>query len=357
MKIIYGITKSNFGGAQRYVFDLALAAKERDDDVAVLCGGEGSLVKRLRDHGIRVITLPHLKRDISLVDELRSFHFIFRTLYEEKPEVFHTNSSKMGGLGNLAARLAGVEKIVFTSHGWAFNEPRPFVQKLAIKLFVWLTVLLSTQTICVSERSRAQVSWPLIAGKLRVVRNGIAPFDLSPRRTGGFSVGTLAELHRVKGLDILLRAWSAFIHKHPQAKLVIMGEGEEEAHLRALAESLGIAPSVEWRGFVENARQYLKDFDIFVLPSRSENLPYALLEAGYAGLPVIATRVGGIPEIITTGENGILVEPENPHELLSSLLLLAEDGNLRARLGSAFRDRVAASFSAARMAAETFSQY
>ena len=125
MKILYGITKSNFGGAQRYVFDMATEAKSAGHDVAVICGGEGTLVKKLRAAHIRVITLPHLKRDISLVDEFRSFHFIFRTLVKENPDVFHTNSSKMGGLGNLAARLAGIRKIIFTGHGWAFNEPRP----------------------------------------------------------------------------------------------------------------------------------------------------------------------------------------------------------------------------------------
>ena len=129
MKIVYGITKSNFGGAQRYVFDLTKLAHKAGHDVSVICGGEGVLVDRLRNHGIKVFALPHLKRDISIVDEIRALHFIFRTLFAENPDVFHTNSSKMGGLGNFAARLAGVRKIVFTAHGWAFDEPRPVWQK------------------------------------------------------------------------------------------------------------------------------------------------------------------------------------------------------------------------------------
>jgi glycosyltransferase involved in cell wall biosynthesis len=105
MKILYGITKSNFGGAQRYVFDLAREAKLAGHDVAVICGGAGALVQKLEQNHIRVILLPHLKRDISLVDEFRSFHFIFRTLVEENPDVFHTNSSKMGsGISPLASQ-------------------------------------------------------------------------------------------------------------------------------------------------------------------------------------------------------------------------------------------------------------
>src|SRR5260221_10437089 len=116
MKIIYGITKSNFGGAQRYVYDLATAAKAAGHDVAVMTGGNGVLVEKLRGNGIRVIEIKGLKRDISIVDEFKSFHFIFRTLYAEKPDVFHTNSSKMGGIGNLAGRLAAVKKVILTAH-------------------------------------------------------------------------------------------------------------------------------------------------------------------------------------------------------------------------------------------------
>lgn len=358
MKIIYGITKSNYGGAQRYVFDLAKAAQEAGHEVAVMTGGNGILVDKLKEKGIKVIEIRGMKRDISLVDEIRSFHFIFRTLFAEKPDVFHTNSSKMGGIGNLAARLAGVKKIIFTSHGWAWNEPRPMLQKIIIKCFAWLTIILSTKTISVSEAAAREVrSWPFVKEKLTVIHNGIAAFDLLPRQVGGFTVGTIAELHPVKGLDVLLRAWAEFAPKRPQAKLVIMGEGEEREHLETLARELGISDSVSFEGYVENARRKLLGFDIFVLPSRSENLPYAVLEAGLAGLPVIATSVGGIPEIITTGENGVLVAPENAHEIFSSLLLLAEDAMLRKRLGESLKKKIESDFSIKNMAETTLAAY
>ncbi len=358
MKIIYGITKSNFGGAQRYVFDLAKAAQRAGHDVAVMCGGNGVLVEKLEAEHIRVITLPHLQRDISIIDELKSFYFIFRTLMEERPDVFHTNSSKMGGLGNLVARLVGVPMIFFTSHGWAFNEPRPKIQKIIIKFFVWLTVLFSTKTICVSIETRRQVeSLPLINNKLVVIYNGLEHFDLAPRKEGGFVIGTLAELHKIKGLDILLRAWAEFIKKRPQAKLVVMGEGEERDNLEALTHKLDIVDSVAFKGQVDNARTQLLGFDIFVLPSRSENLPYTILEAGFAGLPVIASRVGGIPEIITTGESGILVESENSDEIFSSLLLLSDDPTLRARLGDNLKKKVISEFSIKNMVEQTLADY
>lgn len=368
MKIIYGITKSNFGGAQRYVFDLARHAKAAGHDVSVLCGGEGLLVERLRAEDIRVIPLPHLKRDISLLDELRSFYFIYRTLLSERPDVFHTNSSKMGGLGNLAAQLAGVSHIIFTGHGWAFNESwRPWWQKSLIRLFAWLTIILSDKTVSVSESAAFQIShWPLLSDKIKVIRNGIDPFSLLPREEArntlgagdqDLLVGAVAELHPVKGLDVLLEAWQKLSKQKPEAKLMIIGDGEERENLEEEIQALGISGSVMMKGFVSNASKYLKAFDIFVLPSRSENLPYAVLEAGLAGVPVIATRVGGIPEVVENGASGILVERENTEELFSSILLLSNDEGLRNRLGESLREMVLEQFTADKMASDTMELY
>ena len=367
MKIIYGITKSNFGGAQRYVFDLAREARKAGHDVSVMCGGKGVLVDKLKNHGIRVISIPHLQRDISLVDEFRSLHFIFRTLYEEKPDVFHTNSSKMGGIGNLAGRLAGIKKIIFTSHGWDFNAPRrPWYAKIVIKFFVWLTILLSHRTICVSEKTKRDVArLPFVKTKLAVVYNGIENFEILSREQARselgisldeFVVGALSELHPVKGLDILLEAWSMFAKKH-NAKLLIFGEGEARDELEELAELLEIKDSVEFRGYVDNARKYLRAFDIFCLPSRSENLPYVILEAGTAGVSTIATNVGGIPEIIETGISGVLVDPEEPDTLFSTLMLLKENKELRKRLGESLKETVLKNFTLKKMAHDTLKAY
>ena len=354
MKIIYGITKSNFGGAQRYVFDLARAAQERGHDVSVLCGGDGLLAPKLKAENINVITLDKLERDISITKEISSFFQILKFLREEKPDIFHINSSKMGGLGGLAGRLTGVKKIIFTSHGWAFNEPRPDWQKILIKLLAWMTVLLSHKTICVSEKTKEQIAgWPFIKNRLTVIYNGISRFSLDPNENKLLTVGTIAELHRIKGLDILLKAWSKFIRKHP-ARLLIVGEGEERKNLENMAHNLGISGSVDFKGFVSDARSFLSHFDIFVLASRSENLPYAILEAGLAGLPVVATSVGGIPEIIESGINGVLVPPEDSEALFSTLILLAEDNALRKRLGTNLRASIQENFSFEKMLEQTF---
>ena len=358
MKILYGITKSNFGGAQRYVFDLAVGARNAGHEVSVLCGKGGKLTEKLKEVGIRSKVLEYLERDISIQNEYRALREIIHILQSEKPDVFHINSSKMGGLGAIAGRIAGVKKIVFTSHGWAFNENRPWWQKFLIKVLAWVTMLLSHKVIYVSKRTGVAFNnWPFIHEKTITIHNGVGQFEAKARRASDtLTVGALSELHWIKGLDILLSAWKKFTKSH-NGKLIIMGEGEERGNLEKLIEKLGIKDSVELKGFVNDARSYLNTFDIFVLPSRSENMPYSLLEAGYLGLPTIATYVGGVSEVVETGISGVLVPKEDSEAILSSLILMAENPDLRTRLGNKLQEKVRVNFSIEQMLEKTLNTY
>jgi len=366
MRILYGITKSNFGGAQRYVFDLACEAKRRGHEVAVLCGGQGELVSRLQSEDIRVVPLPSLNRNISLIKDVKEFISLIKILSRENPGVFHVNSSKMGGLGAVAGRLAGVGRIIFTAHGWEFNAPRPRWQKVLIKFFSWLIVFSSHETICVSEKTKKDIiDLPFIEHKIKIIHNGVDKFELKERAEARkelgvaddeLVVGTLAELHKVKGLDVLLQAWQV-LSAHNPGKLLILGRGEEQENLQNMAQQLDISDSIKFLGFVENARTLLSGFDIFVLPSRSEALPYAILESGYASLPTIASRVGGIPEIITNGDNGLLVEPENSSDLADTLQMFIRDVELRTRLGRNLKETISKNFSKNQMFEKTFASY
>ncbi len=363
-RILYVITKANWGGAQRYVYDLAIAAREAGWEAIVATGSEGELSRRLVETGIRVETIVGLGRDIRLKDDIRAFHSLLGLMREIRPTVVHSNSSKAGGLAALAARISGVHRIIFTAHGWAFNEDRKGHQKAVIWLLHYLTVLLSHRTICVSEAMRNDArSMPLLQKKFGVIHNGIGASTLLPREEArhrlapGLStplwVGTIAELHPTKQLHILMRAFA----KTADCSLVIMGDGEERTRLEALALRLQITERVHFLGHVENASSYLAALDIFVLPSRSEGLGYVLLEAGMAGLPVIATNVGGIPEVIQDNETGILVRSGDVDELASGIGTLLADPALRMQLGSALKKRVMEKFSKTEMIEKTFSRY
>jgi len=312
MKILYGITKSNFGGAQRYVFDLAKAAQAAGHNVAVLCGAGGVLVGKLREKGVRVIEIEGMKRDISMLDEARSLIFIYQTLRKEQPDVFHTNSSKMGGLGSLAARLAGVRKIIFTVHGWPFWEQRGKISIALIHFFSWLTALLAHKVIVISNYDRATAkAMPLVSNKFVRIYNGIdltttfgdgkvirSAFPLGARITG-----TIGELNHNKNQVALIEE----AKKNPEMHVAIVGEGELRDFLLSKIKEYKLEERVKLFGFITR-EEVLKGFDIFALPSLKEGLPYVLLEAKLAGLTIKANSVGGVNEILENDVNNFSIE-------------------------------------------------
>lgn len=312
MKILYGITKSNFGGAQRYVFDLATAAKAAGHEVAVLCGAGGVLVEKLREKGVRVIEIDGMKRDISIIDEIRSLSFIYQTLRKEKPDVFHGNSSKMGGLGSLAARLAGIKKIIFTVHGWPFWEQRNKISLALIRFFSWLTALLAHKVIVVSnydlETARAM---PLVSHKFVRIYNGIdftttfgdGQMIRSSFPLGAIITGTIGELNNNKNQIALIEE----ARKDSEMHVAILGEGELRDFLLGKIEEYGLEERVKLFGFIPREK-VLKGFDIFALPSLKEGLPYVLLEAKLAGLQIKANAVGGVEEILKNDIKNFSIE-------------------------------------------------
>lgn len=372
--ILYAITKSNRGGAQRYVFDLATSLPPSYAP-SVLLGGEGPLKKHLEEHGVPVVSLPELERDVNLLKDVAVFFALVREFRAQRPDVVHLNSSKIGGLGALAARLTGVPSIVFTAHGWAFNEDRPALQKIVIKFLYWTTIVLSTRTIVVSDNMRRDVrSFPFVQKKISVIHNGIELVPLLSRDEAREKIkmmrgmehvfdgsptiiGTLAELHRVKGIDVLIEAAASLAREGRAIRAIVMGEGEERPRLERLIKERGLEQIVLLAGYLENAARYLRAFDIFALPSRSEGFSFAILEAGNAELPVAASSVGGIPEIITDRMNGFLVSPDSPAELAERLRTLCDDPTLRARLGTSLAETVRMRFSKQKMLEATLVLY
>lgn len=365
-KVLYLITKSNFGGAQRYVYDLAAGLPRDRFESVVAAGGDGVLFKKLKEEGIRTVPLPSLGRDVSPLADFRSFFDIFSLLRREKPDVLHVNSSKIGALGALAGRLCFVRRIIFTAHGWAFNEDRSPLSRFIIKQIAWLTVILAHETIAVSESMRRDIGNLPGTGRVTVIRNGIEPVELLPAHDAKMFfithnvpadrpiIGTLAELHPVKGLRYAIEAIERLRENGVTASFVIFGDGEQRAELEERARKNGVSDSVFFLGFVPDAPSYLSGLDVFILPSLSEGLSYALLEAGSASLPVAASRVGGIPEVIEDGASGILVPPRNPTALARAIQALLEDGG---RYGAALSKRVASGFSLDRMRTETAALY
>lgn len=375
-RILYVITKANWGGAQRYVYDLATAAKELKYEVAVAYGETGELAGRLKTANIDTFQIEGLGRDIRPWDDITAFFSLLGIILSYSPNVVHLNSSKIGGLGALAARLSGIHKIIFTAHGWAFNEARPLYQKAIIAFLAWLTVLLSTRTILVSAAMNDYaVNWPFTRRKMVIILNGTRSYPLLEKMEARRAlvdihpalsvsnlerdiwVGTVAELHPVKGLPYAIGAIDILRKKHPTIRYLIAGEGHMRGALERHIAMNGIQHNVFLLGYVKDAQLYDRAFDLFLMPSLSEAIGIALLEAGMAGLPTIATRVGGMPEVITDNVTGLLIPPHDTEAIVSAIDSLLEDALRRQKFGTALRKCVETKFSIERVLQETFALY
>ena len=364
MKILYLITKSNWGGAQRYVFDLASELKDKHE-VIVGLGGEGTLKINLEKENVRVISIKQLGRDVKASSDLKSFFDILKILKKEKPDVVHLNSSKIGIIGALACRVAGIKKIIFTAHGWAFNEDRPAWQKLLIKTIAYSTIILCHKTIAVSKNiADSFLRWPFTKNKIIVVHNGIEKIEFIEKEKAlkeltshspilkeaiettkePLVVGMIGELHKIKGQIYAIEAIKDLLKEFPNILLLIIGGGEEEKKLNEAINKLELKRNVFLLGHIPKASRYLKAFDIFLLASLSEALAYVVLEAGQAGLPVVATNVGGIPEIISNNETGILIKSKNTKEIVLGIKCMIKNPENKKFFGEKLRSEIEAKF-------------
>ena len=298
-KVLYLITKATWGGAQRYVYDLATHLPKEKFEVIVAFGQAGKLANDLATAGIETRQLPSLGRDIAFFSDVISFFQILSLLRRERPDVLHLNSSKAAALGALASRLCGIKKIIFTVHGWPFKEPRNSFSKFIIYVLSCLTALLSHETITVSERDRhiGEHMW-FVKNKMEWIPLGIQTQEILSRDKASSILSivtkrprivTIAELTANKGIKFGIEAIALLRQTNIDVEYFIIGEGEERKALEQLAIGRGISDRVHFLGFVPDANRYLNAFDTFLLPSLKEGMPYVLLEAATADIPIVAT--------------------------------------------------------------------
>jgi len=303
-KVLYVITKATYGGAQKYVYDLATNIPKEEFEMIVAYGTHGKLAEDLSAAGTKVRQLPSLGRDIAIISDIKSFFEILKTVRELKPDVIHLNSSKAAALGAFAARLAGVPKIIFTVHGWPFKENRNVFSRWLIYAVSWLTGLLSHIVIVVS-RSDATLGKRMrgVSGKIRHIEIGVEPQVFLPREKAAAALSitdphprvvTIAELTENKGVRYAVEAIAELKKRNILVSYFVIGDGEKRVELEEQAKRQGVADRVRFLGFLPNAAEYLRAFDIFLLPSIKEGTPYVLLEAGNAMLPIVMTNAADI---------------------------------------------------------------
>jgi len=385
--ILYIITKSVWGGATKYVYDLATHLPS-EFEVAVAAGGQGKFAQEIKKANLPYFEIKNFQRTINPFKDLLAGFEILSLLFKLKPDIIHVNSSKAGGIVGKAIwyyKLFSRRKarLIFTVHGWAFNEDRPQWQISLIKFFSRLTALFCDKIICVSEHD-CQIALKnkiAPADKLVAVHNGIDVKAISflsreeaqkklLGHTSPLVIGTIAEWTKNKGLFYLLEAFrdsplGTVLQRRTVPKglslsvaLVIIGSGEnpdkEKMYQFIEKNNLKNIHLIEW---IDNAAVYLRAFDIFILPSIKEGLPYTIIEAVAAGVPIITTNVGGIPEMIDDNVSGILIQPKNSHQLAEKITYLINNPEKAQDMAQKARQKTEQEFSLEKMIEKTKNLY
>jgi glycosyltransferase involved in cell wall biosynthesis len=370
-KVLYLITKGNWGGAQRHVFDLAVGL-DKSRYTPIVVHGQGTLLKeRLQKEHISTYEIHDLGRDISFIKELKSAYALFRILRKEKPHTLHLHSPKAGGMGGLLGRLCGVKKIIYTAHGWTFNEDRPYIEKVLIAISSWAIVWLSHVCIVIAHREYEQaIRFPFVPKKkIKLIHNGIETPTYFSKETArkklidmyhlsvpqyAVWLGTIAELHPNKGLFYAIGALETLTIPYIY---LVCGDGEQKQKLEVYTNKHHLNKKISLLGFVPDAHLYAQAFDIYISSSIKEGLPYTLLEVGGAGVPIISSDVGGIGDIITTEKNGLLVDSKDSRAIAESLMRLVKDKKLQTQYGKEIEKTIETKFTLQIMRAKTYPLY
>ena len=332
MRVLQYITPSHIGGAEIHLLRLAVALRERGHYVKVVCPAGRPLIGPLRSHGLPLLA----PRTTGKLDPLTLWR-VGRLLRDERFDLLHTHLSTASLLGSSAAHRAG-RPAVATVHG--FNTATCY--------------RFADQLIAVSAAVRDHlVGQGVPAARIEVIHHGVPEemltrppageafrrsLDLPP---GASLVAAVGRLSPEKGQQDLILAAA---HLPADVHVVIAGSGAARPRLAALARSLGVASRLRLIGYVADILPVLDAADLVAVPSRREALSLAALEAMARGRPVVASRTGGLPEVIRDGETGLLVPPADPVALAGAIARLLADPPLRAALGRAGRRRVEADF-------------
>lgn len=365
--IIHIITRLDAGGSAENTLQ-TVAHLHEGLNVKLISGSAIDPGSRIAEffskNSIAYLRVADLRRSINLIRDIKAFFRIYAVLKSEKPEIVHTHTSKAGILGRWAAKMAGVPHIVHTPHGHVFYG---YFNKFLSGIFVLLERLTATITERIipltevgrQEHIRYRIGSP---DKFVPIYSGIdletiqgQPCDRQKIKdelglaAGSFVVGMVSRLEPVKGIGFFIRAVPEIIQKFPSLTVVIVGDGSQRHGLERLVSELGLEGRVRFMGARSAAVTLIPVFDLFIQPSLMEGMGKSLLEAQALGVPVVATTVGGIPEVVENGKTGLLVPPKDPDALAQAVISLLSDNGRRSAMSGHCREWVTERFSQAAM--------
>jgi glycosyltransferase involved in cell wall biosynthesis len=371
IRVLRILSRLNVGGPSIQVIQLTAGLDPSRFESMLVVGREsireGNMFDLAESCGVKPMQLHSLGREISLWNDLLATYLLWRLMKRCQPHVVHTHTSKAGFSGRIAARIAGVPVVVHTFHGHVFHG---YFGPLATRFFVQLErflARLSDRVVAISETLRDDLIEREVAPreKIEVIPLGLdlAPFLAIDGRSGelrtalkmsprDFVIGIVGRLVPVKDHNTFLRAAAKVAAKRSDARFVIVGDGELRAKLEEQASALGLQGLAHFTGWRRDLMSIYADLDLIVLSSRNEGTPVSIIEGSAAGKPVVATKVGGIPDLIEDGWNGLLVPPQDPDALADSMLKILDNPDLAQTFASRSKERVREKYDIARLRTE-----
>ncbi len=363
IRVVRVIARLNMGGPALHVAYLTKGLEQRGYETTLVAGslarGENSMAFVAEELGVDVYPIPQLHREISPVYDALAILRLVRLLKSYRPHILHTHTAKAGAVGRIAAMLAGDARppiIVHTFHGHVL---RGYFDPIRTEIFRQLERKLATVTtrlIAVGPEVRDDLVRLHVAPeeKFSVVRLGIdldqrladeddqgadlrRLFGISP---DSFVVGWIGRMTSIKRMPDILLAFKRLRERGVDATLCLVGDGPDRERVEERAHELGISRHTLFIGYQHDVGPYYAFFDALLLPSANEGTPVVAIEALASSRPVVATRVGGVPDVVTDGVDGFLVDVSDIDSMTTRLAELAADPTLRRTMGRAGRQRV-----------------
>ncbi len=340
IRVMRVIARLNVGGPTIHVALLTQQLGPPDYESTLVCGKidpeEGDMAYYAESRGVHPLVLPELGREVNPIGDFKAIWALYRLMRQLRPDIVHTHTAKAGFTGRVAAKLAGVPVIVHTFHGHVF---RGYFGPSKTRVFILLEQLaarLSDAIITLTERLRSELADEYHitrASKIVVLPLGfdLTPFTTAARKSGDFRrawsipadaplIGIVGRMVPVKNHALFLDAAAQVRARLPDARFVLIGDGELRQVIEAQVAALGLRDAVIFTGWQRDLAPAYADFDALVISSVNEGTPVSIIEALATGCPVVATAVGGLPDLLDRGALGTLVPSENVAALASALI-------------------------------------
>lgn len=323
-KILYVITKAELGGAQVHLFDVLTEMTKRGYECEVAVGEDGELVDRLIASGIKIYYLENLVHKIKPIVDLKAVVELNNVIKSSNPDLIHLHSTKAGWIGRISALCMG-KRVIFTAHGWCFTEGATKSRKKIGEVIEKFLIPMTNEIICVSEydKNLAIKQGVAMEDDLTVVYNGVEYLtdliDVKVENQDSFKAMMTARFANPKDQETVIQA---FLEMPDDMELYFVGDGPKLESCKKLSEQLNLSHRVHFLGQRNDVVALLSNMDVFVLSSHYEGLPISIIEAMSASLPIVASDVGGVKELVYDGKNGYLFQTGNVSELVLKLKLL-----------------------------------